>query len=163
MRVIFLDIDGVLNNRGFMTHDPVRWEMGHRFKHLLHHNMDPRNVATLQEIISRTNAKLVISSTWRMIHTLEEITSCLRHHGCSGEVIDKTVNGYYDEDKDYWYVRGDQIQLWLDEHQGQVESFVILDDDSDMVHLMDKLVHTKFDYGLRKEHIEPAVKILLGQ
>jgi hypothetical protein len=41
-----------------------------------------------------------------------------------------------------------------------VESFVILDDDADMEHLLPRLVQTSMDDGLQDRHVEKAVEIL---
>jgi hypothetical protein len=41
-----------------------------------------------------------------------------------------------------------------------IESFVILDDDNDMDHLMDYLVQTKMTDGLQAHHVETAIQIL---
>jgi L-alanine-DL-glutamate epimerase-like enolase superfamily enzyme len=56
-------------------------------------------------------------------------------------------------------VRGPQIQRWIDANafQGQ---FVILDDDSDMEHLIHKLVKTNFEEGLLAHHAKAAIEML---
>ena len=53
-----------------------------------------------------------------------------------------------------------EIQSWIDDHE--VESFVILDDSSDMAHLMPKLVHTSMETGLTEDHVEQALSLLAG-
>ena len=42
----------------------------------------------------------------------------------------------------------------------QPDVFVILDDDSDMAHLMPRLVRTSFDAGLTWEHANAAIAML---
>lgn len=118
----------------------------------MHENVDERAVARVQKIIDATGAKVVISSTWRLLNSLSKLQQLLKAHGLSGEVIGVTPRGDRGE-------RGDEIQTWMDKN-GPIESFVILDDDSDMAHLMDKLVQTSFDTGLLDEHVEAAIKML---
>lgn len=55
--------------------------------------------------------------------------------------------------------RGAEIKAWLAEC-AEIESFVILDDDSDMDDLSDRLVKTKTDEGLLATHILEIIKIL---
>ena len=68
-----------------------------------------------------------------------------------GEIIDYT-NSYYGE-------RGHEIQEWLDRHP-ETESFVILDDGTDMAHLASYLVNTDFANGLEDKHVSQAIEIL---
>jgi hypothetical protein len=56
-------------------------------------------------------------------------------------------------------VRGLEIQDWLDNHPG-VTDFVILDDSSDMAHLMPKLIQTDDATGLTQAHVAPALRLL---
>lgn len=57
--------------------------------------------------------------------------------------------------------RGHEIQRWLSEHP-EVTSFAILDDDTDMAHLYDRLVLTDCEDGLQAEHVERLVVLLTG-
>ena len=61
MNIIFLDIDGVLNNKDtFITQEKCFVETG---KELL--EIDPVMVKRLAQIVKRTNSQIVISSSWR--------------------------------------------------------------------------------------------------
>lgn len=116
--------------------------------------MDPKLVLRLNEILARTGAKVVISSSWRSMFSKEEILECLETNGFIGEVIDTTLRLLQD-------IRGTEIQIWLDNNTREdVDSFVILDDDSDMGPLMDKLIQTTWALGLQPEHVERAVEVL---
>lgn len=60
-------------------------------------------------------------------------------------------------------LRGHEIQDWLRhraERRDDVEAFVIIDDDSDMDHLLPKLVKTTCATGLLDEHVEAAARLL---
>lgn len=117
----------------------------------MHKHVDAEAVARVQKICNATGAKVVVSSTWRKLNTLQQLKDILSSHGFTGEVIGTTPN--------LNAKRGSEISQWLNANK-QVESFVIIDDDSDMVHLMDKLVQTSFDKGLQDEHVEMAIKVL---
>lgn len=76
MKVIFLDIDGVLN-----VIPQGRDEFGSKFHSHFENN--------LKHIIDNTGAKIVISSTWRM-DGLEKMQAMWKARGLAGEVIDVT-------------------------------------------------------------------------
>lgn len=163
-RAIFLDIDGVLNSRSYMEHR----------RHLPRptpHSIDALTIPRLNAITDRTGAKIVISSTWRLGWNPETDPSpvwrlyrILTAHGVTGDIIDVTPS-YDDSENDGRIIlgreRGHEIQAWLDANPG-VESFAILDDDADMVHLKHRLVQTHFETGLLDEHVERVVVMLCG-
>lgn len=131
MKVIFLDVDGVLNSE--------HWYKSNHKKHpercRTDTAIDPRFVRNLKKIVDRTGAKIVLSATCRGTvktkknHYLRKI---LKEHGL--EIYDYTPNTGME--------RGIDIQEWLNHHR-DVTNIVILDDDSDMCHLMEYLVKTK--------------------
>lgn len=140
MKIIFLDIDGVLNSSNWALREK---ESGRDPQWSLFNNFDLDAIAVLNEVVERTEAKVVISSSWRLFHPLGHIIGLLKKHGFKGEVIDRTP----DRTKQP-YRRGNEIQDWLDAHP-EVQKFVIIDDDSDMEHLMPKLVQTTWQDGLK--------------
>jgi hypothetical protein len=139
VKVIFLDFDGVLNNRKWLSRGGSR------------DDVDPESVRLLNWLVDATQAKVVVSSTWRILHTIEELRDTLDRAGFLGEIIGVTPGG--------GGTRGPQIQQWIDDN-AFVGPFVILDDDSDMLHLLDKLVKTKFETGLEVSHVKKAIEIL---
>ena len=56
-RICFLDYDGVLNNPEYLKTLPL--------KHNLHKELDPKRIILLKNLCSSTNAKIVLTSTWR--------------------------------------------------------------------------------------------------
>lgn len=150
MRVVFLDIDGVLNTLGWL------YAHAHRADARDPQNMiDPAHVAHLNTLTGRTGASLVISSSWRVLYPTHEMRVVLRRAGVTAPVIDRTPHT--------GPRRGHEIAAWLKcraRHVGDVRSFVILDDNSDMEHLCDRLVQTHIDVGLREEHVKIAVEML---
>lgn len=157
MKVIFLDIDGVLNFK-----DCNAIFDGYYF-------VSDEKLKLLKEIIDCTGAKIVLSSSWKngwmqedMGISSEESKRFIALEEKMNEfrisLFSKTPNtnsGY----------RGDEIKLWLESWDGEkVTEFVIIDDMDDMKPFLDKLVRTSFlKGGLQHEHVEKAIKILNGE
>lgn len=160
MKIIFLDIDGVLNNKDTYTTSRERkisaaQELeGLSFEDIIERFMiEPHLVEHLNKIVEQTRAKIVVSSTWRKGRSIEQLQSALEYHGFKGEVISKTptLETY----------RGTEIQKWLDENaELNVINFIIIDDDSDMLHLSDKLVQCRFVDGLTHREVESSIEAL---
>ena len=154
MRVIFLDFDGVLNSAEWMNSRDDRGGC----------DLDRAAVARVQAICDRAGAVIVISSSWRCLYEMPVLRDILRAHGLTAEVIGRTpqIKGRTSPlrclPEAERVQRGEEIAAWLREHT--VASFVILDDDSDMAHLRDRLVQTGFERGLQAEHVEHAVALL---
>lgn len=152
MKIIFLDIDGVLN-----VIPQGRDEYGGKFHS---HFMD-----NLKYIIEQTNAKLVISSTWRG-RGIEYMQQMWKDRNLAGEVIGITPHIAICE-------RGKEIQWWLDNYpdRDQIESYCIIDDDTDMLESqMNNFVKTSgnedhpdcidIGYGLTKICSDKVIEIL---
>ena len=146
MRVIFLDIDGVLNSHRTAV---AFQQMGYR-------EMDPIAVRMLYRIVRCAEAHIVISSTWRLDDQyVATIWGCLRHAGWPwnhtallplGEcpIIDRTPSNNWG----IGVTRGHEIQDWLDANPSY-DDYIILDDDSDMLESqMDRFIHCDHHVGL---------------
>lgn len=176
MKIIFLDIDGVLNVEVYITAfweickrinlsrpestslrmDAMRDEYGNLFCPLA-----CRRLAWVTEI---TGAKIVISSTWRM-NGLSEMQEMWKHRELPGEVIDVTPIHRTRRTNDNLSFserceRGNEIKEWLSKHP-EVESYVIFDDDNDMLpEQMDNFIQTDEVYGITLKDAERAINIL---
>jgi len=136
MKIIFLDIDGVLNNFSSYTNKTtVVWESD--------------CVERLNKIVEKTGAKIVISSTWRF--SRRHIDAYTNDMGIKGEIIDKTPRSTF-----FSACRGDEILEWINEHK-EVEKFVILDDDSDMGDLFKYLIQINPEFGLTDSDVEKVI------
>ena len=153
MKIIFLDIDGVLNGQEFMESIDFS-DNTFPEQEFWSTQIDPDAVKILNELIQKSSAKVVISSSWRLGHSPEEMAEILETKGFVGEVIGETpvMRGF---------TRGEEIQTFVDNF-GEDVSFVILDDDAeDITNLKHKLVHTSWECnGLRPGHVDMALKIL---
>jgi len=146
--IIFLDIDGVLNS----GQDVIRrsreasknGDGSFDYKFLC-----PTACSNLQWILEQdSSARIVVSSTWRIMHNLEELIKILKQSGvdyAEKRVIDITPK---DTDDKIGGVRGDKIQAWLDSTRYVIKRFAIIDDDSDMAHLKPYLHQTNYNDGL---------------
>lgn len=145
MKVIFLDIDGVLNT-SHGSDDDVFTELGVLNKTL---------VARLNKLIADTNAKVVISSSWRILSTQEEITNALESVGFEGEIISMTPNSSH-------RFRGLEILEWK-RGRTDVENYIILDDDSDMLLWQtNHFYNTDCEFGLTDKIVYKSTRFLNG-
>lgn len=120
MKVIFLDIDGVLVTRNSIIYQYLNFpdDTSIRFS--------KKAVKNLNKLIRLTKAKIVISSTWRLFHSLEELKNIIKKQGIRGEIISTTsVEKATIEEG---IPRGQKISDWLEQHP-EVEQYVIIDDD----------------------------------
>ena len=169
MKVVFLDIDGVLNNSSTYSNDaPWRHEDGER----LRVPVDPTCMTRLNRLLAETGAKVVISSSWRLFARYEDLGPALARYGLVGDVIGETPDLVNDpawleawrtrEGAPFHYERierGMEIAEWLKAHP-EVTEFVILDDCSDMAELRPWLVLTDPVTGLDDPDVERALWLL---
>jgi hypothetical protein len=143
VKIIFLDIDGVLNSELWYRKRYLDRKNGFtkstKRENYREHELtefDDDCVALLSSIVVETEAKIVISSTWRGSHSIEELQSLLDEKGFCGEIIGVTPKySYTDEDGHYQSVpRGQEILGWIKKNKEIIEDYVILDDDSDMLY-----------------------------
>lgn len=145
MKVIFLDVDGVLNNKNTKALTPGGW-MG----------VSKTLVRRLQRVAAATGAKVVLTSTWKDADKLELDYLYKKLNFC------KPIN--FTIEKESTFYRGGSIVNYLMEHQN-IEQFVILDDhlfDFEEQNLLDHFVLTNGRIGLTEENTEQAIKILEG-
>jgi len=146
MKLMFLDIDGVLNNR----------ESIGKGVHLL-----PEKSLLIDEICEKTDAYIIISSSWRYSHSQETLQTMLWISGMDrNKILGSTPRS---EDGR----RGREIKECLDDFASEhhIESFVIIDDEiSDMLPEQKKhIVHTSMKDGITREGVDWAIKILGGK
>lgn len=182
MKIIFLDIDGVLNHQDWYCRRHEEMDQNDIVSHYPLYEFDPESVKWLNHIIEATGSKVVVSSTWRHGRRVEDLQEILDRVGFIGEVIGKTpsmsaklnVKG-----TGYTVPRGCEIDWWLNNHgkfqrinwskevqqeyidNAKVKNYVILDDDSDMLYNQrEHFVKTYASHGLTQERAERAIEIL---
>ena len=147
-KVIFLDIDGVLINRAALMArraNQGKWQA------------DPQCVEELNRIVKTTGAKIVVSSTWRF-EGFDRIREILQDWGVCAEVIGVTPDFTRKKTSES---RGQEIAHWL--RDNPADRIVIIDDDSDMDHLIDQLVNTQFEIGLTVANADQAIALLMKE
>lgn len=119
--VIFLDFDGVLNSvMSAVAH------VGEFDDTCGPTALDPVAVKLIGRLATITGAKVVVSSTWRILHTLEELKAIIMNYSrpLADAMVDVTS-------RSPGAMRGEEIQMWLIAHPH--ETILIIDDDSDML------------------------------
>ena len=155
MKLIFLDIDGVLNYEGYGRFTSA----GTRF-------IDPVLVKRLKKIIDATGAKVVFSSTWRKgfydicsgyndtvdARDYSELVAELEKYGVEIFGVTPLCGDI---------MRGEEIQRFIEQWQGEkIERFVILDDIPIMYPYQSRLVCTDYFFGISEDDVESAVHLL---
>jgi len=134
MKVLFLDIDGVVNRAG--TRQRYRGFMG----------IDPFLASMVGKIILDTGAAVVLTSTWR-------------HFQGGREEVDRHVYKTFDvtpiADTGF---RGEEVKMWLDGHP-EVTRYAIVDDDSDF-YADQPLFKTNWQTGITDEVAQQVTKFL---
>lgn len=151
MKVIFLDIDGVLNHQKhyewlMTTNEPTPMQRTYPYT-----EFNPESCKLLKEVIDETDAQIVVSSSWRL-DGLAKINKLLRFFGLPNAIdITPCLNT----------ARGIEIDAWLAAHP-EVDKYVILDDDEDMnTEQMPFFIKTNpYDDGLNAKCKDKAIKIL---
>jgi hypothetical protein len=138
MKVIFLDIDGVLNTR--KTVERWRGFIG----------IDATLARRFTQLQQATGASVVLSSTWRLERNWKAI---MRNNGVVG-VIDRTPDLPGRS-------RGEEIEAWLAANP-EVRAYAILDDESDMLPHQPHFKTSFFRGGLT-EKIAQRVQLYLQE
>ncbi len=140
--VLFLDVDGVLNKCGSF------------------HDIHSDKTALLHRIVVETGCAIVVSSTWRRTaRTRKLLMTLLQEGGVSIADWTPCLDRISDAGHLIIAERGHEIQSWLDEHP-EVTRFVILDDSSDMAHLVEHLVQTETFTGLTEALTHEVIRHL---
>lgn len=144
MKIIFLDLDGVLNN---WYHPDL---------------IDPKNVLVLKKIIKLTNAKIVLTTSNKYPFQREKIKNI------KGSYLEKYIkilqnNGLsiYDLTPYVEENRSLEIKAYLKSNPN-ITDFVIIDDELVSPELLKYQVFLDWNTGLLEKHIKPIIAILNG-
>lgn len=126
MKLIFLDIDGVLN-----THNDFFEASYYGHEHNKGNEILSRaNLAVLDRLIDHTGAKIVVSSTWRFHFKNSQLHEMFKARGFKAPrttFIGQTPDLRMGITSGPEYFRSKEIHAFL-EDRDDVESYVILDD-----------------------------------
>lgn len=136
MKVVFLDIDGVLfpcRGRKFESCnlDKVKEQLCKR-DYLLFHDMNEYDLAMvytgwkqeaitrLKTLLDKCDAKVIVSSSWKFTRSVKALKQLFGIYGLEDYIIDKTTD-------DYGFLKTPAIQGYLKDHP-KITSYVVLDD-----------------------------------
>lgn len=153
MKVIFLDFDGVITTYN------SKWKI------------DMNNIKIINDICDKTNAKIVVTSSWRIGHRGDVLafngylTQYIIEHNYLDNVqdtFDKFIGNIVGMTDSVGTCRGNEIKFYMNEHP-DVENYVILDDDSDMCdYQLFNFVQTDTYEGITERDAKLCVDILNG-
>lgn len=155
MRVIFLDIDGVLNCQSSKS----------RCNGLL--GIDSDKVKRLREIAEASKAKIVLCSSWK--DAWEKVEKDSQH--ILGDYLDRKLKRenifIFDKTSDNGSDRGHGIRSWIS-GKANINSWIVIDDeifnDYHDCKIMSHLVKTEFysdNGGIQDIHVSKAIDLLL--
>lgn len=156
MRVLFLDVDGVLVHSGTaglgkLTNEPF----GTSFYHAA--TVDSTCVQRILRIVEATGAVIVVTSTWRRF---DGQSTALRRAFLTAGVERRALRGLFVGSTPHiGENRPLEVTTWLSEHPG-VEKYLVIDDSTVGTHpqLTDRPDY--FGGGLLDHHVDEAIQLL---
>lgn len=148
MKVVYLDIDGVLNGRAsrgpdVQSDDPIelaRWAMARS------------RVRRVNDLCERTGASIVISSSWRLSWRYADLRAALQRGGITAPIVGMTHPGIDDRWRAIIRDRADRAP----------DRWMVLDDEP-CPYVWSNVVQTSWDAGgITDADVERAVAILEG-
>lgn len=151
MKVLFLDIDGVVNKQENFRHS----------KGVTPYPIDSYCAFLVARIVSYTDCEVVLSSSWRNYPDAVQIVT-----DTVVPILDKTKNIYKKYDPPVFArgrtwdssLRGDEVNEWLSRNP-EVTQYAILDDDGDFYDDQ-PLFKTTFKEGLTDEIAQKVIEHL---
>lgn len=130
MKIIFLDIDGVLNNLNWFKYNQDKKGTNEFY-------FAPHLVNNLNAITDTTGAEIVVSSSWRKSRDIDELKRIFKEVGITGRVIGKTKSLYFNNHYES-VPRGCEVKQWIKDNKEILDkdylhwkSYVIIDDETD--------------------------------
>lgn len=162
-KVLFLDIDGVLNSNF--------WNDNHQREISDGILIDEQKIKLLAQLVKKTKAKIILHSGWRVWFddklnpTRKEAQRLVEMLAMEGLAIDGVTPDLTTEEirrtKRFSMVKADEILLWLKEHE-DVSAWVVLDDlDLHNIQVEEYQVKPDQRVGLTMDDVRLAEDILL--
>ena len=145
MKILFLDIDGVLNS----VRSSVAFDGYPNFKNI--DKMDKIAVNLIKKVCIKTGSVICLSSTWR--HYVDLL---LFSKEIDLPIISKTS-------RKLTATRGEEIAMWLRDNK-DIEKYAIVDDDSELlIEQIPYFVKVDFYDGLSYDNYVNLLRILTTQ
>ena len=140
-----MDIDGVLNSKTYYkTVDRTKKDWN-RF--------NPLAVEMIMRLMEEFKSSIVISSTWRFAFVKELKNELIK----SGLV--KYLHKDWKTPEIYPSHRGEEINLWLDNHPEAIDYVIIDDDENILEEQKNWFIRTDINEGMTEEHYYKARQI----
>ncbi len=158
MKVIFLDVDGVLNSEGFLKNNPNEC-------------IDRNTVNILKNVIDKTGAVIVMSSGWRLwfdnnMMPQDGYSKCLYDILCEFDIklFGKTPDFSTEEirtRKTFSHVKAKEIIACLNEHK-IFDKYVVIDDlDLKNEEINEHLIRTNGQFGITEEDAMRVIDMII--
>lgn len=150
--IVFLDFDGVVETIYWEKAEDGSWSYNvHKSGREELNNKQA--IGWLNELYKVVPYDVVVSSTWRIGMTEQQLQDLLINSGFNKDikVIGMTPIEYQP--------RGYEIEQWLEENNFKGK-FIIIDDDSDMCHLLPFLIRTDCQLGFTIYDFNKAKRLL---
>jgi hypothetical protein len=167
MKIIFLDIDGVLathkqymmNRKKFQDKNEIAKELN------IPYPFDPKCVKIFNEILENTGAEIILSSDWRFHWDLKKLDRIFKFNKVIKSPIDVTVSedvsmSYLEKNRAYQigeYVQRNEITEYVVIDDLNVSGFMKITNDED------KFVLTEDFEGLKKLGIKEKIINILNK
>lgn len=155
MKIVFLDIDGVLNSDYWYKSGEAK-KAYEKTNIVSDYHFDQNAWKLVEKLIIETGAKIVLTSSWRnftLEATLKDFT------GTNFEVLNKYIVGI--TPRSQLRHRGKEIETFIKNTDIKIDGYVIIDDDTDFnTDQLPYFVRTDWFHGITEENYNKAKKIL---
>lgn len=148
VKIVFLDVDGVLNSQKTVFTMQL-------------YVLEDDKLERLQKLINTTNAKIVISSTWRYSpNAKNRLLDALKQRKIFKNYIGDTPNFSGDRS----LKRTDEIETFLVGFEQKISQWIAIDDmklhEMNPKLMQGHFVHTSIEDGFTDEHLKQAIQLL---
>jgi hypothetical protein len=157
MRILFLDIDGVLNSD--------QWDQTERPTNndFLEDQFDPKAVDLLNDLVEAIDAQIVLTSSWRLNFEKAEMNELFSKVGIHRDIISFTPNLNAGQS---YLTRGNEILKWCIDNENRTQSkannyldYLILDDNADFLLCQaNNFFQTDASLGLTPKIVKEIIK-----
>ena len=151
MKVLFLDIDGVLNDPEFIDNLHWDWHMSREERDLS--MICKERVALLNQLVPHFDT-IVLSSDWRLTNGVRGVAGYLEEKGFTGELHPTATPDLYDVHSPHY--RGYEVDAWLEENAPGADYLCL--DDSKLFREDQSVFYTDHNKGLTQEDVDAIVR-----
>lgn len=157
MKIVFLDIDGVILPVGALKEVDVPDLFKDPFPHLdlMASRVSQEAVAKVRELCEETGAKLVLISSWRRFFPREFNRAFLKKIGLM-DLFHKDWSAGLKFSSEKMH----DVGFWLDDHKRVGDNYIVIDDDMRAYAIEDKIVRPVSNVGFTGKDKALALALL---